>query len=178
VGRFSDDWKKRHESPERPRPAEPPETASEWHDPREDESWFQELDPVTQGQLRVDWITDHRMKEKRALIRVQSRRRGWREGVAVFVLANTVFAPFALSWSRTLAAAVVGAAVGALWYRIRAGRFQAMATGLPAQVMIQAAFSGSSIEMIFSLFTTLAFAALACIVGTGREFRRLDGSEA
>ncbi|MFQ5504122.1 MAG: hypothetical protein ACE5F1_04890 [Planctomycetota bacterium] len=153
---------------------------SVFRDPREDEDWFQKLDAVTRELFRSEWRHHAINARRHEQLRRASRLRGPIGGAVVFFLAHTVFAPFWMSWGRTLAAILVGAAVGDVWYRMKAGRSQSIMTGLPVHLCLVLAFSsGTGTLMLFVqlLLSSCAFITLAGFAGVGREFRRREGSE-
>lgn len=122
-------------------------------------------DALRKAQDRRDAQDADRAHRWRAL-----RRRTVVEATVLFAFFETLLTYF--EPGRAAAGLVAGAALGALWNTLGAGRFVCLATGLAAHALFRTAFGWG--DAFTALFGALAFACLAAGIGTGRESRRRD----
>ena len=100
------------------------------------------------------------------------------QGAGVFLFTETaVGIP---TWPHSIAAVIVGAALGAWWHRIGAGRMQCMTTSIVPYVALRLAFVeargswGLALTCIAAIVGFVALLAATALVGLARETRAAD----
>src|SRR5262245_8107443 len=158
-------------APVKPLPAE----VSITFDDREDEDAFQRLSPAAKEEMRKGWAAEEARVARRATFKHTSRTRAMLIGAAVFLVNETLVA--IPTWPHSIAAPFVGAAVGACWHKIGAGRMQCIYTSaLPYVALRLACPSGSFLaDTIFGVFGFASLAGLTGLAGFARESRAADG---
>src|SRR5262245_39708806 len=109
-------------APVKPLPAE----ISITFDDREDEDAFQRLSPAAKEEMRKLWAEADARVVRRKMFVTASRTRSMLVAASLFLFIETTMA-FA-TWPHSIAAVIVGAAVGAWWHKIGAGRMQCIWT--------------------------------------------------
>ncbi len=144
----------------------------------EGHDWFARLPIAAQDEFRAREEAVEERAAARGRLVVATRKRSIVQGSVVFVVNETVFA--SPSWAHSAAAIVVGAAVGALWHRMGAGRFRCMVTSVVPYAALRLAFVGESqiAATWFGLFGFLSMLCLTAAVGWEREQRRADDLDA
>jgi hypothetical protein len=144
-------------------------------DDREDEDAFQRLSPAAKEEMREAWAAQDARVARRQTFAKTSRTRSMVQASAVFLFIETTMA-FA-TWPHTIAAAIVGAAVGAWWHRIGAGRMQCVWTSVVPYAALRVAFPCGSLgwDALYGILGFLMLAGLTGLVGFAREHRVADG---
>lgn len=152
------------------RPADPVIT---FDDPQ-DEEWFQRLPPAAQDEYRARWKAGEERGLSRERLAKDTLKRSIAQGAGVFLFTETCCA--VPSWGHSAAAIVVGAALGALWNKIGAGRFRCMTTSVLPYAALRIVFqSGSYLATtIFAVLGLPMLLSVTAIVGFVRERRRAD----
>ncbi len=163
--------------PDAAAPAEPAFTT----DTVEGHEWFQRLPPAEKEDFRRREAERERRGVEREKFARSSLRLSMAQGMLVFGVTETLGAiPSVL---HTVAGLVAGAAVGALWFRLRAGRFRCMLTAIPPYVVLRVAFAikdtrfGLAATCVYAVVGFLLLLALANVVGQVRERRTADDAD-
>jgi len=152
----------------------PPEVSITFDDP-EDADAFLRLSPAAKDEMRKAWAAqDARVERRRTFVKT-SRTRSMLQAAGVFLFTETTMA-FA-TWPHTGAALIVGAAVGAWWHRIGAGRMQCTWTSVLPYALLRVAFPTGSLgwDALYGILGFLMLAGLTGLVGFARESRVSDG---
>jgi len=160
--------------------APPPRTASSQPKPVftcddiEGEEWFARMPAAAQKELR-DRLKGAALRDERRTVLVKTtRKRSMKQGALVFLVNETVCGM--PSWGHSAAAIVVGAAVGALWHRVGAGRFRCAVTSVLPYAFLRVAFANGSYlaDSIFGVLGLLTIVSFTAAIGYDREHRRAD----
>ena len=152
----------------------PPPEVSITFDDREDEDAFRRLSPEAQEEMRAAWAEQDARVVRRKTLVTTTRTRSMLQAAAVFLFIETTMA-FA-TWPHTIAAAIVGAAVGVWWHRIGAGRMQCIWTSALPYAALRVAFPCGSLgwDALYGILGFLMLAGLTGLVGFARESRVAD----
>ena len=143
-------------------------------DDEEDADWFQRLPPAAQEEMRHRWKEANARGRRRVGLAKSTRKRSMTQGALLFFFTETFCAM--PSWPHTVAAVLVGAALGALWHRIGADRFRCMLTAALPYAVLRVAFPGDSATAA-AIFAVVGFPMLlsfAALIGYDRERRRAE----
>ena len=157
----------------RPVKPPPPAIAITFDDP-EDTDAFQRLPPAAKEEMRKAWAAQDARVVRRQTFAKTSRTRSMLQASAVFLFIETTMA-FA-TWPHTIAAAIVGALVGAWWHRLGAGRMQCIWTSAVPYAALRVAFPSGSLgwDALYGILGFLMLAGLTGLVGFVREHRVSD----
>jgi hypothetical protein len=152
----------------------PPEVTITFDD-REDTDEFKRLTPAAQDEMRKGWSAKDARVARRATFITASRKRSMLAGATVFLLVETTMA-FA-TWPHSIAAVLVGAAVGAWWHRLGAGRMQCIWTAALPYAALRVAFPYGNLawDALYGVGGFLMLAGLTGLAGFEREQRVTDG---
>jgi hypothetical protein len=141
----------------------------------EGEEWFARMPPAAQQETRDRVKAAEERGKTRELFVKSTRKRSMTQGAALFFVSETFCGM--PSWGHSAAAIVVGAAVGALWHLVGAGRFRCAATSVLPYAFLRVAFASGSYlaDSIFGVLGFVMIVALAAALGFDRERRRTDG---
>lgn len=164
------------EAPSAPTP--PPRLAKD-RDERSD--WFKRLPAAAQAEYRARWSADDARDVKRAKLATSTLKRSVVQAGGVFLFTETCCAVPSIGHS--LAAAAAGAALGALWHQVGAGRFRCVLTSVPPYVALRVAFGLAEdrvdprVTCIAAVIGFVMLIALTSVVGLARELRRSDDDD-
>ena len=166
--------------PEAPKPPAPPPLAPH-AGPKENEEWFRNLPPKAQEEMRARWLAAAKRDGARVQLVRETLARSIQQGVVVFAVNEFVFAPLWLP--HLLAALVVGAATGAIWFHIGAGRFRCGTTVIAPYALLRVFGYAANTDaqlVTYLIWCVLGFASivtLSMIAGFVRERRVADAAD-
>lgn len=145
------------------------------HDPREQEEWFQRLPEHAKREFREKWsekeafVPAHRAKRARTL------KRHVLEGAIFFPIVYWMYFP--LYFGGFIRALVVGAGLGFVAWRMRAGPHQWGLLGGLAYVLFHYWFVGSLLFGFGAVFGLVVFTFGSAAIGVGHVLHRYDMTE-
>jgi hypothetical protein len=141
------------------------------HDPREQQGWFLRLPEHAKQDLREKWKIQEGGSEAQIARRKATMWRYVLESVGIFVVPLFLF--MSLGWLSLLCSIVVGAAVGFLAARIRAGTFQYPFLGFAGWLVLWV-LSGLGLSFL-TLFWYIGWTGA---LGAVHHLQKFDGTEA
>ena len=157
-------------------PPEPPAPPRERHpgalpgpdEPRgEDAEWFQRVAPDVQDEYRAVWAAKDARHVARTELRQRSFVQGAIRGAAVFFVTDLMFGSGGLG--AHVGAAVLGALVGTLWVKFRAGLFAHVVSGLVPWALYAVCFVHDVLGTFLLFFGMVLHAGLCGMMFHARD---------
>lgn len=138
---------------------------------REDSTFFRELTPDRQQEFRELWRADLERHAERSRVDLRGLSGCMGQGVLIHLVdALLLDVP---SWTGFALAVVFGSAVGALWWRTRAGYLRGILIAMPGWVVMKCADGFMNFYAI--LFGSVLFVTMCAVAGLVRDLRRDEG---